>query len=53
MKNKNISKNYLIAYIYLSQEYEDIYSIEYKGICFINQNYNSRKYGNIFFVISV
>lgn len=39
--------------IELAKEFDDIYSIEYKSILYININYNFKKYGNEMFSFSI
>jgi hypothetical protein len=42
---KEVYAYILVKKIPLNTEYSDIYSIEYKGILYINLNYDNSKYG--------
>jgi len=47
---QSISKKLSIK---LSNIYDDIYSVEYKGVLYINTGYNRKKYGNKLFDLSI
>lgn len=48
-----ISTEIIVKKVSLSAEYDDISSIEYKGILYVNINYNASKYGNKVFSITI